>query len=59
MANEHLRLLSTRYGATVVHLCRKFLNFPLSLPLTPGLETDETAFKGVQIMQITLTLAGF
>jgi len=52
-------LLSARYGATVAHLRRKFLNFPLSLPLTPDVELDETAFKGVQIMQITLTLVSF
>jgi len=39
----------------VAHLRRIFLGFSLSLPV----EADETVFKGVQIMHITLGLADF
>jgi len=36
-----------------------FWVFPFLCLLTPGVEADETMFKGVQIVQFTLTLAGF
>ena len=36
-----------------------FWVFPFLCLLTPGVEADETVFKGVQIVQFTLTLAGF
>jgi len=39
-------------------MCAVFLGvFPLLCLLTPGVEPDETVFKGVQILQITLGLA--
>jgi hypothetical protein len=36
-------------------ICAVFFYFSF----TSKVESDEAAFKGVQIMQITLTLAGF
>ncbi len=53
-ANELLRLLAARYGATVAHLHRIFWVFPFFCLLTPGVEPVERAFKGVQFVHITL-----
>ena len=36
-----------------------FFGFFLSLPVDAGVEPAEVVFKGVQIVQLTLTLAGF
>jgi hypothetical protein len=55
LANELLRRLAARYGATVAHLRRIFWVFPFLYLLKP----DEIVLKGVQIVQFTLTLAGF
>jgi hypothetical protein len=42
----------------VVRLRRKFWFPPFFTLLRPGVEPDETVFKGVQFMQITLNLVG-
>lgn len=42
----------------MVHLRRKFLVFSFLSLLTPGVEPDETVFKGVPFVHITLSLAG-
>ncbi len=40
-------------------ICTVFFSFFLSFPVDVSCRTDETMFKGVQIVQFTLTLAGF
>jgi hypothetical protein len=42
----------------VARLRRIFWIFPLLCLLTPGVELAETAFKGVQLVQIMLNLVG-
>ena len=42
----------------MVHLRLNFWFFPFLTLLTPGVEPAETVFKGVQFVQITLSLAG-
>jgi hypothetical protein len=49
LASELLRLLATRYGATVVHLRRKFLVFPFValVPVPPLRGSSMTGRKSV------------
>jgi hypothetical protein len=48
-----------RIGCNCGAFAPYFFGFFLSLPVDAGVEPAEMVFKGVQIVQLTLTLAGF
>jgi hypothetical protein len=59
VAEHYIKIDRASNRAQLWRICAVFFLFFLSFPVDVSCRTDEAVFKGVQIVQFTLTLAGF